>query len=54
MIEFLSEWPRIYVHFLLAVLGLLLILLWSIGFESDKPTCMIQIETTSGKITILE
>jgi len=53
-IEYFSEWPRINVHFLFAALGLLFIFLWSIGFESDKPTYMVQIETPSGKTNILE
>lgn len=47
-------WPRINVHFLFAVLGLLFIYLWSIGWESHKPLYLLQIETASGKSKILE
>jgi hypothetical protein len=54
MIGYLSDWPRINVHFLFAVLGLLFIYLWSIGWEADKPTYIIQIETASGKSKVLE
>ena len=53
MMEEFSGLPRINVHFLFAVLGLLLIYLGSIGRESEKPTYTVQIETTSGRSRIL-
>jgi hypothetical protein len=46
--------PRISIHFLFAVLGLLLIYLGSIGWESEKPMYTVQIETASGRSRILE
>jgi hypothetical protein len=54
IIQDFADWPRINVHFLFAVLGLLFIYLGSIGWESDKPTYIVQIETASGTIEILE
>ena len=54
MIGYLLDWPRINVHFLFADLGLLFIYLWSMGWEADKPTYIVQIETASGKSKILE
>ena len=54
MIQDFSDWPRINVHFLFAVLGLLFIYLGSIGWDSDKPTYIVQIETTSGTSKLLE
>lgn len=53
IVENLWGWPRINVHFLFAVLALLFIYLWSIGWESNKPTYIVQVETTSGKTHIL-
>ena len=53
MLEEFTGLPRINVHFLFAVLGLLLIYLGSIGRESEKPTYTIQIETASGRSSIL-
>ena len=53
LLEEFSGLPRIHVHFLFAVLGLLLIYLGSIGRESEKPTYTIQIETASGRSSIL-
>jgi len=46
-------WPQINLHFLFAVLGLLFIYLWSIGWESHKSTYIVEIETASGKSQIL-
>lgn len=54
IIENLWGWPRINVHFLFAVLGLLFIYRWLIGREVDKTTYIVQIETASGKSNILE
>jgi hypothetical protein len=54
MIQGFSDWPRINVHFLFAILGLLFIYLGSIGWDSDKPTYIVQIETTSRTSKILE
>ena len=54
MMQDFSDWPRINVHFLFAVLGLLFIYLGSIGWNSDKPTYIVQIETASGTSKILE
>lgn len=54
MLEEFSGLPRINVHFLFAVLGLLLIYLGSIGWESAKPTYILQMETASGSSKILE
>jgi hypothetical protein len=54
MIQDFSDWPRINVHFLFAVLGLLFIYLGSIGWDSDKPTYIVQIETASGTSKIME
>jgi hypothetical protein len=54
IVEDLWRWTRMNVHFLFAVLGLLFICLWSIGWESDKPTYRVHIETASGKSKILE
>jgi hypothetical protein len=48
MIENYWYWPRINVYFMFAVLGLLFVYLWSITWEADKPTYIVQIETTSG------
>lgn len=45
-------WPQINLHFLFAVLGLLFISLWSIGWESHKSTYIVEIETASGKSQI--
>lgn len=53
MMEEFSGLPPINVHFLFAVLGLLLIYLGSIGRESEKPTYTVQIETASGRSRIL-
>lgn len=53
MLEEFSGLPPINVHFLLAVLGLLLIYLGSIGRESEKPTYTVQIKTASGRSRIL-
>jgi hypothetical protein len=53
IVEDLWGWPRINLHFLFATLGLLFIYLWSIGWEADKPTYVVQIETASGKTPIL-
>ena len=49
-----SGLPRINVHLLFAVIGLLFIYLGSIGWESDKPSYIVQIETPSGKSRALE
>lgn len=54
MPDLFSDWPRLSVHFLFADIGLLLMILWSIGFEAIQPTYMVQIETGFVKITILE
>jgi hypothetical protein len=54
MPEFFSDWPRINLHFLFAGIGLLLMTLWSIGFEAIQPTYMIQIDTEAGTFTVLE
>ena len=54
MIQDYSDWPRINVHFLFAVVGLLFIYLGSMGWESDKPTYIVQIETPSGTSRALE
>jgi hypothetical protein len=54
MMEEYSGLPRINMHFLFAVLGLLFIYLGSIGWESDKPTHIVQIEIPSGKSRALE
>lgn len=54
MPDLLYDWPRINMHFLLATIGLLLITLWSIGFEAIQPTYMLQINTEAGKFAILE
>ena len=54
IVEALWGWPRINVHFSLAVLGLLFIYLWSVDWEADKPTYVLHIETASGKSKILE
>lgn len=54
MPDLFSDWPSINVHFLFAGIGLLLMTLWSIGFEVIQPTYMVQIETGFVKITILE
>lgn len=54
MPEFFSDWPRINLHFLFAGIGLLLMTLWSIGFEAIQPTYMVQIDTEAGTFTVLE
>jgi hypothetical protein len=54
MPEFFSDWPRINLHFLFAGIGLLLMTLWSIGFEAIQPTYMLQIDTEAGTFTALE
>ena len=54
MPEFFSDWTRINLHFLFAGIGLLLMTLWSIGFEALQPTYMIQIDTEAGTFTVLE
>jgi uncharacterized integral membrane protein len=54
VIQDFSDWPRINVHFLVAVVGLLFIYLGSIGWDSDKPTYIVQIETASGTSKILK
>lgn len=52
--DLFSDWPRINVHFLLAGVALLLLTLWSIGFEAIQPTYLLQINTELGKFAILE
>jgi hypothetical protein len=54
VMEQFSGLPRINIHFLFAVLGLLLIYLGSIGWEPEKPMYTVQIETASGRSRILE
>jgi hypothetical protein len=54
IVEELWGWTGINVHFLFAVLALLFIYFWSVGWDSDKPTYIVQIETPSGKSKILE
>jgi len=54
MPELFSDWPRINLHFLFAGIGLLLMTLWSIGFEAIQPTYMAQIVTEAGRFTVLE
>jgi len=54
MPEFLSDWPRINLHFLFAGIGLFLMTLWSIGLEAIQPTYMVQIDTETGTFTVLE
>jgi uncharacterized integral membrane protein len=49
-----SGLPQIIVHLLFAVIGLIFIYLGSIGWESDKPTYIVQIETPSGTSRALE
>jgi hypothetical protein len=46
--------PRIIMHLLFAVIGLIFIYLGSTGWESDKPTYIVQIETSSGRSRALE
>jgi hypothetical protein len=52
--DFFSDWPRINLHFLFAGIGLLLMTLWSIGFEAIQPTYMLQIDTEAGTFIVLE
>jgi hypothetical protein len=54
MPEFVSDWPRINLHFLFAGIGLLLMTLWSIGLEAIQPTYSVQIVTEAETFTILE
>ena len=46
--------PQIILHFLVAVIGLIFIYIGSLGWESDKPTYLVRIETASGTSNILE
>jgi hypothetical protein len=48
IIQDISHMPRINAHLLFAVIGLLFIYLGSTGWDSGKPTYIVQIESTFG------
>lgn len=54
MLQEFSGLPRINAHLLFAAIGLLFIYLGSTGWDSDKPTYIVQMETAFGTSTALK